>query len=62
MQSNQLILKFKQELKNLIKTQNALEALGVDYAHDWVAYAKEQFISIHDGALTKEQKDLIYML
>ena len=62
MGSNELILKLQQELKKLIEVQNALESIGVDYHHDWVAYAKEQFISIYDGALTEEQKDLIFRL
>ena len=62
MTTNELILQLQHQINKLTKVQNALEALGVDYDHDWNAYVKEQFISIHDGALTEEQKDLIYML
>lgn len=62
MTTNELILKLQRQLNNLIKVQNDLEALGIEYDHDWTAYVKEQFISIHDGALTEEQKDLIYIL
>ena len=62
MTTNELILQLQHQIKKLIKVQNALEGLGVEYDHDWIAYVKEQFISIHDGALTEEQKDLIYML
>ena len=62
MTTNELILKLQDQLNKLIKVQNDLEALGVEYVHDWTAYAKEQFISIHYGDLTEEQKDLIYIL